>query len=134
MTTLPEPIGIALRAWALPDARRRAGSNKRRRHRPEALVVFDTETELGGAQRLLVGSFRYVRVEWRGSVPVLRCAEEGLFYPDDLEERDPEQLVAICGYARTRSPDVDPARDHGSCTQSIIEYVQPARPSMAGFA
>ena len=26
------------------------------------------------------------------------------------------------------------ARDHGSCTQSIIEYVQPARPSMAGFA
>ena len=99
MTPLLEGMDIALRAWAVPDKRRKAGSGKKRRHKPEALVVFDTETELHGSQRLLVGAYRYVRVEWRGNRPVLSCAEEGLFVPDDLAERDPAQDAMIREYA-----------------------------------
>jgi hypothetical protein len=67
VTAGPEPLDIALRAWALPDKRRKLGSDKRRRHRPKALAVFDTETELPGAQKLIVGSYRYVRVEWKAA-------------------------------------------------------------------
>ena len=103
MTALPEPMDVALRAWAIPEKRRKTGSGKKRRHRPEALVVFDTETELGGSQDLIVGAYRYVRVEWKGSRPTLRCAEEGLFHPDDLTERDPEQLSTIRDYAARAS-------------------------------
>jgi len=61
MTTDAEPMDIALRAWALPD-KMRPSMPQRRRHRPSALVVMDTETELGGAQSLIVGCYRYVRV------------------------------------------------------------------------
>jgi hypothetical protein len=99
MTVLPEPMDIALRAWAVPEKRRKTGSGKKRRHRPKALVVFDTETELGGSQDLIVGAYRYVRVEWKGSRPTLRSAEEGLFHPDDLFARDPSSWRR---YAPTR--------------------------------
>ena len=98
MTALPEAMDIALRAWAVPEKRRKTGSGKKRRHRPKAFVVFDTETELGGSQDLIVGAYRYVRVEWKGSRPTLRCAEEGLFHPDDLFARDPAQLEKIRAY------------------------------------
>ena len=107
MTALPEAMDIALRAWAVPEKRRKTGSGKKRRHRPKAFVVFDTETELGGSQDLIVGAYRYVRVEWKGSRPTLRCAEEGLFHPDDLFARDPAQLEKIRAYAARARADVD---------------------------
>ena len=107
MTALPEAMDIALRAWAVPEKRRKTGSGKKRRHRPKAFVVFDTETELGGSQDLIVGAYRYVRVEWKGSRPTLRCAEEGLFHPDDLFARDPAQLEKIRDYAARARADVD---------------------------
>ena len=120
MTQLPEPMDIALRAWAVPEKRRKTGSGKKRRHRPEALVVFDTETELGGSQDLIVGAYRYVRVEWKGSRPTLRCAEEGLFHPDDLFCRDPEQLATIRDYAARARANVDRSQRDANRTLRVL--------------
>ena len=117
MTAAPEPTDIALRAWAVPEKRRKTGDGKMRRHRPKALVVFDTETELGGAQDLIVGAYRYVRVEWKGSRPTLRCAEEGLFHPDDLFVRDPQQLATIRDYATRAVATVD--RDQRDANRTL---------------
>jgi len=120
VTALPEPMDVALRAWAIPEKRRKTGSGKKRRHRPKALVVFDTETELGGSQDLLVGAYRYVRVEWKGSRPTLRCAEEGLFHPDDLFDRDPEQLAAIRDYAARAVAEVDRSQRDANRTLQVL--------------
>jgi hypothetical protein len=113
-------MDVALRAWAVPEKRRKTGSGKKRRHRPKALVVFDTETELGGSQDLLVGAYRYVRVEWKGSRPTLRCAEEGLFHPDDLFARDPEQLAAIRDYAARAVANVDRSQRDANRTLQVL--------------
>jgi hypothetical protein len=117
MSVAAEPMDIALRAWALPDKGRRPGSDKRRRHRPLALVVFDTETELHGAQRLIVGSYRYIRVDWRRSLPTLHVAEEGLFVPDGLREIDPERYSLVEAYVAAHQPDVD--RDQRDANRSL---------------
>ena len=120
MTPLPEPMDIALRAWAVPEKRRTKGSGKKRRHRPKALLVFDTETELGGSQDLIVGAYRYVRVEWKGSRPTLRCAEEGLFHPDDLFARDPDQLEKIRDYAARAVAGVDRSQRDANRTLQVL--------------
>jgi hypothetical protein len=106
MTPLPEPMDVALRAWAIPD-RTKDRFSSHRRHRPLALVVFDCETELHGAQRLLVACYRDVRVSWDKNVPTLTTVEEGFVVPDDLAERDPDALALIRDYARSEHPSVD---------------------------
>ena len=74
MSTLPEPMDIAVRAWAIPDRTREGDARRRRRHRPSVFVVLDCETELHGAQSLLVACYRYVRVTWNKNVPTLTTA------------------------------------------------------------
>lgn len=101
-----EPLDVAVRAWAVPD-RTRDYTGPRRRHKPAALVVFDTETELGGPQDLIVACYRYVRVSWSGPVPKLTTIEEGLVVPDDLEERDPHAFALVAAYALDYQPSVD---------------------------
>jgi len=144
VTESAQPLDIALRAWVLPDKGRKPGSDKRRRHRPDALVVFDTETELHGAQRLLVGSYRYARVEWAGAVPTLRVAEEGLFAPDGLRETEPEQYSLVEAYAATHPADVDRSqRDanrslqlltrHEFCERMLWGACWRGRASLVGF-
>jgi hypothetical protein len=71
------------------------------------LVVFDCETELHGAQRLLVACYRYVRVSWDKNVPALTTVEEAFVVPDDLADRDPDALALIRDYARSEHPSVD---------------------------
>jgi len=48
------------------------------------MLVFDTETRTDATQRLTFGSYRFF-VEGR-------CLEEGLFYADDLPEKDRRNL------------------------------------------
>ena len=118
MTTLPEPMDIALRAWAVPD-RTRDNAPPLRRHRPSALVVLDCETEFAGAQHLLVACYRYVRVSWHGQVPTLATVEEGLVVPDDLADRDPDGFGLVHDYARRSDPSVDLAQ-HGATGRLLV--------------
>src|SRR5437870_10534055 len=48
--------------------------------RPRAMLVWDTETRIDATQRLTFGSYRFIMDG--------QCAEEALFYADDLPERD----------------------------------------------
>jgi hypothetical protein len=62
-------------------------SEKGRPHRPspakwpDDVLVFDTETTLGTAQKLNFGVYRRCKLGSAG----YQCAEEGLFYADDLD-------------------------------------------------
>jgi hypothetical protein len=75
----PDPLRVAVRAYAPTRpkhrGRRRAapGDTPPRpraprapepQRRPEAILVLDTETTIDAAQALLVGGYRYCRVEW----------------------------------------------------------------------
>lgn len=75
---------------------------------PDSMVVFDTETTTDATQRLNFGGFGYYRREGGVYVPV----QEGLFYADDLQDRDPEgyeclRRHCIAHHART-TPTGDP--------------------------
>lgn len=72
-TSLP----IAFRVYPVRRARRARAKNRRRPvPRPDAMLVFDTETRIDETQRLTCGSYCFLV---RG-----RCLEEGFFYADDL--------------------------------------------------
>ena len=70
----------------------------KRRYPTEALI-FDTETETGPAQRLRLLVWRLYS-DAPGRPPGHFCVEEGIAYPDELPQRDPD------GY-RTLVEDVD---------------------------
>jgi hypothetical protein len=80
--------------------------------------VLDCETELHGAQRLLVACYRYVRVTWHRQVPTLTTIQEGLIVPDELGARDPDALALVHDYARRHDPSVD--LSHRDATRSLL--------------
>ena len=117
----PDPLLSAVRAYAptrsrrqprrrapgdgpKPKPRARAPEPQRR---PEAILVFDTETTIDAAQALLVGAYRYYRVDWR-SDPTLACVEEGVFVPDDLDQAS---MRLVERYVDRASPATDAHRD-----------------------
>jgi hypothetical protein len=55
---------------------------------PKYCLVFDTETTIDPKQKLTFGCYRRCQREAGG----YRCIEEGLFYADDLPERDVKVL------------------------------------------
>jgi len=73
--------------------RRKLEPVRPKRQYPFEALVFDTETLVEPAQRLLFGTWRVYRDPYFGE-PGATCVEEGLFHPDDLPETDPD------GYAR----------------------------------
>src|SRR5205809_4018181 len=76
----PDALPIAIRVYPTqPNAEQRNRPQKRWR-RPNAMLVFDSETRTDAAQRLTFGSYRFI-VD--GS-----CLEEALFYGDDLPAAD----------------------------------------------
>lgn len=66
-------------------------------------LIFDTETTVDAAQQLNFGAYRLVFRHWDGRTYVL---EEGLFYSDNLPERDPEGYRALVDYVAAH-PDAD---------------------------
>jgi hypothetical protein len=70
------------------------------------VLVVRTETTLDEAQALLIGVYRYYRVDWRQAGPLLRLAAEGIFYADDLPGRDPEAMLLLVKYVRSHRPPV----------------------------
>jgi hypothetical protein len=109
---------MAVRAYSRPSEEAegegedspRAASAVRRRYPHEALV-FDTETLVEPAQRLLFGVWRFYR-DGPDEEPGRFLVEEGIFYPDELPERDPE------GFAHLRAYVEDPA--HPSAAESSL--------------
>jgi len=107
------PIAVRVftrRSRRKPEWEERKAKPLKRRYPAEALV-FDTETTRDPSQRLLFGVWRLYRDPW-GSEPGVTCIEEGIFYPDDLPERDPRgfetlrrfversRSAAVAGYSR----------------------------------
>lgn len=77
----PDLLPIAIRVYPEgDDFERKERSRKPQPVRPNAMLVFDTETRVDAAQRLTFGSYRFIVSG--------ECLEEGLFYGDDLPVKD----------------------------------------------
>ena len=77
----PTPLVIAVRVYPdLKDEERNFDRPKRGWHRPDAMLVFDTETRTDRTQRLTFGSYRFVVAG--------QLVKENLFYGDDLPVKD----------------------------------------------
>jgi hypothetical protein len=105
-----EPLVTAVRVYT--TRRRRPPeepppARKVKRRYPFEALVFDTETTSDPAQRLLVGVWRMYRDDPDGE-PGVTCVEEGLFYPDDLAESDPDGYRVLCDYAAGHDSDAAP--------------------------
>jgi len=84
---------------------KRARSTRKRRYPAEALV-FDTETLNETSQQLMVGVWRFYRTDADSPQTGFTCTEEGLFYPDDLPDRDPDGWQELQTYTRSARADV----------------------------
>src|SRR2546422_8800518 len=74
-----EPTSLVIAVRVYPDLKDERGPT----HpppRPEARMVFDTETRTDATQRLTFGSYRFIITG--------RCVTENLFYGDDLPAKD----------------------------------------------
>ncbi len=77
-------IPIAVRVYPKPEDLEQGTRSRKPRQCPDAMCVFDTETRIDATQRLTFGSYRF----FVGG----GCLEEGLFYANDLPEKDREVL------------------------------------------
>jgi len=125
-----DALDIAVRALAQPTAAQAPDkpTRKRKSARPPAsiarfadhVVVFDTETTSDERQQLNFGSWRYCRVRVLGKGEVfLDCVAEGLFYADDLPDRDPDGYATLLAYARARPAWIDCDALDARCGLSI---------------
>mgnify|MGYP006281429247 CR=1 FL=1 len=120
-TQRPSPVIASVRAFSPAKRKGKKGRNASCDPRwPDSVLVFDTETSTDETQRLLFGAYRYLR--WDGQE--LTCASEGLFYGDDLPERDPGAFEALKGYAETHRADVAPGKDSTLYLMSRREWVE----------
>jgi hypothetical protein len=95
-------LPTALRAWIELVGERTRPNTRRDTSKglPSTALVIDTETTTDAAQRLTFGSYRYYRLHQENGLE-LECAEEGLFYADDLGRTDPEGLACLRSYVET---------------------------------
>src|SRR5262249_12194935 len=102
----PDPLPIAVRVWTeqLRGTRASRSSSKNvatpnaplQWPRSPNVLVFDTETTTDAAQALNFGVYRVCC--WTGD-STLAPEQEGLFYADDLPERDPAGYATLRHYA-----------------------------------
>jgi len=78
-----------------------------RRRYPSEALIFDTETLGDPAQQLMVGVWRFYR-DRASAEPGRTCVEEGLFYPDELPDRDPNGYAILQRHVDTATADVAP--------------------------
>ena len=77
----PTPLVVAVRVYPdLKDAEKDFNRRGRKWNRPDAMLVFDTESRTDQTQRLTFGSYRYIIAG--------QLARESLFYGDDLPIKD----------------------------------------------
>src|SRR3954467_6371434 len=101
----PNPLPVAVRVWTeqvRPAQASRASAPDAAPHRAPSwprspyVLVFDTETTTDAAQALTFGVYRVCRWADDGS---LATVQEGMFYADDLPERDAGGYAALRQYA-----------------------------------
>lgn len=71
-------LPIAIRVY--PESVARDPRPLKSWRRPDAMFVFDTETRVDAPQRLMLGSYRFIKAG--------HCLEEALFYGNDLPKKD----------------------------------------------
>lgn len=105
----PEVLPTAVRVWtSRPVTRGKAKKRKQRQRRyPSEWLVFDIETLNETGQSLMVGVWRVYR-DAPGAPAGRTCIEEGLFYPEDLPDTDPDGWATLQQYAASRNADVAP--------------------------
>ncbi|MFE3653339.1 hypothetical protein ACFXO2_37095 [Streptomyces sp. NPDC059152] len=69
------------------------------------ILVFDTETTTDTVQNLNFGAFRIYELDYEGQI--LTLIEEGIFYQDDLPERDPAGFATLREYAASHTAPID---------------------------
>ena len=90
----PHSLPFAIRVYPQPETLKKEEARKKPKKHwrcPEAMLAFDTETRIDETQSLMFGSYRHMISG--------RCVEEGIFYADDLPEKE---LLVLKGYVAAR--------------------------------
>ena len=101
---MSQSLPIFLRAHIEPaEQSKRAKGHFRRRKLvepkwAESALVFDCETTTDELQCLTFGAFRYCKLQVNG---IYECVQEGLFYADNLPNKDPLGLSFLRQYCKT---------------------------------
>ena len=90
----------------------------KRRYPTEALA-FDTETETDPAQRVRLLVWRLYS-DAPGRPPGHFCVEEGIAYPDDLPDRDPDGYRTLVEDVKSRQADVAPGFGAGDTRGGLM--------------
>jgi hypothetical protein len=114
--TLP----IAHRVWAERVDTKRRPHPEHRHTVPPGVLVFDTETTTDRAQALKFGCWRYYRLDPDGPMLI----DEGLFYADDLPERDPGGYAELQRYVAKRSTLLGTGRERRIRLLSQSKFVE----------
>src|SRR5258706_1496371 len=77
-------LPIAVRVFSTQENQREPKPTPKYSHCPRTMFVFDTETRIDATQGLTFGSYRFIEEG--------QCLEEGLFYADDLPQKDKQIL------------------------------------------
>jgi len=123
----PTSLVIAVRVFPdLKDENRGFDKPKREWHRPEAMLVFDTETRTDRTQRLTFGSYRFIA----GG----QLVRENLFYGDDLPPKEQRILARHVAIPNAVIPaedshDVSLLNARSIRRQTIQECIQRALPA-----
>jgi len=89
------PLPVAVRVFPVIESSGEADRKNKKWRLPNAMFVFDTETRTDAAQRLTFGSYRFfVNGELK---------QEGLFYADDLPDKDRKTLERYVADQRKRA-------------------------------
>ena len=116
-------LPIAIRAWTEPTEASWSDRNREPKL-PKHLLVFDTETTIDETQALNFGAWRYYRVAATTDSLDLTYVDEGLFFADDLRERDPDGYDTLVRYQADHWPDVDPTVTDASYNLRLISQRQ----------
>ena len=99
---LVERLPIALRAFTERPSARPRGRTPGAVPWPQRILVLDFETTTDETQRMLFGSYRYIRTAGYRELRLM-TVEEGLICADDLADAD---LAILREYVKTRQADV----------------------------
>jgi hypothetical protein len=84
------------------------------------VLILDTETTTDPTQRLTFGWYRYCR--WEDEAR-LGCAQEGLFYADELPDRDAVGFAILRAFADAHAADVAPGANPALWMGSRRDFV-----------